>query len=269
MIVTAAVASWNERPEDLERCVEALSVVADRAVILGGAYRRYPGATVAFRPDEIDAIQRAASRAGIEVRIVEATELWAGQVAKRTALMRLAAEGLDPDRDWIAVLDVDHVLNGNRESVRRQLEGFGPEVIQVQARMTTPGNRARPMRESAASHWHADIADQTITIGQLFRPWPDITVHEKHFHYRMRRGGRQVELRYATKQPGPVLTDYLIEHLTLFRTPEQVRDSRAFLNDRARLVALSGQEDDYQGAPAFIYDDRSYAFRTKRSRQIA
>ena len=42
MIVTAALCWWNELPEDLDRCIRAAALIADRVVALDGAYRRYP-----------------------------------------------------------------------------------------------------------------------------------------------------------------------------------------------------------------------------------
>src|SRR5207247_1053795 len=48
--VTAALCWWNEKPEDLARCVRGVANIADRIVALDGAYVRYPGATV--RSDE-------------------------------------------------------------------------------------------------------------------------------------------------------------------------------------------------------------------------
>jgi hypothetical protein len=47
---------------------------------------------------------------------------------------------------------------------------------------------------------------------------------------------------------------YEIEHRTMFRTEEQIRLSRAFLNDRAIVVEKTGQEDDQPTLPRPDYD---------------
>jgi hypothetical protein len=52
VIVTAALAWYDEAPEDLDRYVRALPVVCDRLVAVDGGYERYPGATPRSSRDE-------------------------------------------------------------------------------------------------------------------------------------------------------------------------------------------------------------------------
>lgn len=255
MIVTAALCWWNERPEDLARCVTAAANVADRIVALDGAYRRYPGATPRSPFAQVVAIREAAEAAGLECLVLQPDRLWAGQVEKRTHLLNLAAVG----SDWIATLDTDHIVHTDRAAVRSELHGIAEDVVEVVFR--TPLNPGRSLERSAPGIWHREQTTVSPLIPQLYRALTDLRVERFHWWYSAVKDGRRVWLwvgaqnqDYARMPHARLTTPYEIEHRCLFRTERQILASRAFLNDRDMVVDLTGQEDDQPGLPAPVWD---------------
>lgn len=246
MKITAALAWWNERPADLEACVKGLAAIADRVVAVDGAYRRYPGATVSSPPEQARAIRRAAKEVGLECVIVKPDRLWAGQIEKRTALMQHAAEG----SDWVVIVDADHVIKGDRESVRRQVEAIPEDADWVNVKFVTPKNKARPLDKSAATPWHAKLAGQTLVMAQIFRAYPNFRCVGNHWTYLAEKNGQDITLLYNNDQGGPVLEDYVTEHRTLFRDEAHILAGRQFCDDRELVKSLTGQEDDVPGLPS-------------------
>lgn len=256
MIVTAALCWWNEQPEDLERCVLGMADVADRVVALDGAYRRYPTATARSSDAEVEAIRETAKKVGIECVILQPDALWAGQVEKRSYLLAAATV----NSDWIATVDADHVIHANREDVRKLLARTQEDVISVP--YYTPLNPDRPIEESAAGLWHKEQVGPPVDVPHLWRALPGMRVERRHWWYSAYKGGRRHWIWGGDENGnGPLLpcmritVPYRVEHLCLYRTPEQVRASRSFLNDRERIVAKTGQEDDIPGLWKPEYDD--------------
>jgi hypothetical protein len=52
----------------------------------------------------------------------------------------------------------------------------------------------------------------------------------------------------------PIRSAYEIEHKTLARDEKHILASRAFCNDRVRVLKWTGQEDDVPGLPQPIWD---------------
>lgn len=250
MIVTAALCWWNERPADLEACVKGIANIADRLVAVDGSYRRYPDATITSPSEQAEAIRRACERAGIECVIHLPDRLWAGQVEKRTFLLREAAK----DSDWIVVVDTDHIIHTDRQKARAVLAAMPPRVRFVSVDFFTPLNKRRSLANSAATNWHVNAAGQTTELAHIFRALPDFEVRKKHWHYYGTWGGSEVRLLYGGKADEKLPVPYVVEHRTLFRTRKQVLDSRAFLNDRQMVVQQTGQEDDVPGLPVPTWD---------------
>lgn len=255
MIVTAALAWWDERPEDLERCVRGMATVADRVVAVDGAYARYPGATVTSSVEQHDAIRETAIEVGIEPIIVTPDRLWAGQVEKRDHMMRLAAEG----SDWIAVVDADYVISGDRPMVRRDLASYTADVVRVI--IETPAGNGE-----YASHYHR-LAEQyrTQEFEHIFRALPGMRVERLHWCYSALKDGERVWLFGIPDDTRPkaqsvMLDNYRIRHMTLRRTPEQIRSKRAYFNDREWVRQTTGQEDDQPGLPPPKWDYDALAF---------
>jgi hypothetical protein len=256
VIVTGALCAWNERPEDLDACVRGLGQIADRVVFLDGAYVRYPGATPHSPKEQIAAIREAAAAVNIECRIVQPDFLWAGQVAKRSALLAIASA----DSDWIATVDADHVITADREIIRNFLSQHRGDVINVP--YVTPLNPRRPLDRSAVGQWHVEQAVERVFIPHLWRALPGMRVEKRHWWYAAVKDGHSVwlwggdgSMRLIEGQD--MNRDYEIEHRTLFRTEAQIKASRAFLNDRIEIVEKTGQEDDRPDLPRPTY---SYDF---------
>ena len=255
MIVTGALAWWNERPEDLYNCIHHLHYIADRVVAIDGAYSRYPMATIHSGQDQVDAIYQAARDIKIECEVIQPDQLWQGQVEKRTALLRAAAK----DSDWIAVVDTDHLVNADRDRTRAFLATTQADVISVP--FATPQNIDRPLEQSAVGYWHMEQMSQIQYIPHLYRAFQDMRVERFHWWYSALKDGQRYWIwggdgSYPSITPVQIETPYQINHMCMYRTPEQIRLSRAFLNDREWVVSSTGQEDDQPGLerPHYNFD---------------
>jgi hypothetical protein len=259
MRVVAALAWWNETPEDLAACIKAAANIADEIVAVDGAYRRYPNATVRSDPKQAAAIRKAAKAVGMECRVIIPDQLWAGQIEKRTFLLREAAK----DADWIMVLDADHIVHTDRVAARDALERMPAKVNTVGVDFWTAPN---PDSELSPSWWHTDMVDKTFHMAHFFRPLEDLTVRGFHWMYYGKRDGSTVRMDYGGPADAPLGVPYVVEHRNLFRTEQQILDSRAFLNDRVMVVAKTGQEDDAPGLPEPVWDYETIPFRRENSK---
>lgn len=255
MVITAALCWWNELPADLERCIAGAANIADRVMALDGAYRRYPGASVRSDERQHDAIRRAAKKAGMECKILVPDTLWAGQVEKRSYLLAMAAIG----SDWIVTLDADHVISTDRKAVRAELRNSTAFIVDVP--FVTPLNQKRSLKQSAVGQWHIEQTREPQMIPQVWRADLGLRVEQRHWWISATKGGEKVWAWAGdtTRRKLPhaaFVTPYTVEHRSMLRTPEQIRASRAFCNDREMVVAKTGQEDDVPGLPApkFDYD---------------
>lgn len=257
MKVTAALAWWNERPEDLADCVRSMANIADAVYALDGSYARYPGATIQSPPEQADAIRQTAKEIGLPCRVVLNTELWPGQVAKRTFMLGHAIEG----SDWVAVVDADHIIRAERDSAREALEAVGDDTAVIEVPFYTPRHPERSVLDSSPGYWHAAHADTLVTYPHLYRALPGLRVEQRHWWMAAGRGEDSVWL-WGGDGGRPLLTHgvfgpevYIVEHRTLMRTKEQILASRAFLNDRQTVVMpLTGQEDDRPDLPRPVFD---------------
>ena len=247
MIITAALCWWNETPEVLATCVRGAANVADRIVALDGAYRRYPGATVRSGDDEVEAIRETAKEVGLDCLVLQPQRLWAGQVEKRSYLLAAAAVGAD----WVAVIDADHVVYTNRAAARMEIESASADTLIVP--YWTPKNPSRSMKESAPGLWHEAQAERWMDIPHIFRVLPGVRVERFHWWYSAIKDRERVWLmggdgrKYPTVEGYRLNTPYQVNHMCLMRTEAQVLASRAFCNDRAKVVKQTGQEDDIPG----------------------
>jgi hypothetical protein len=228
-----------------------MATIADRLVAVDGAYARYPGATKGSPIDQVEAIAEAANEVGIEVVGVFPDRLWAGQVEKRSYALQKAAE----DSDWIAVVDADWIISGNRKKARAELAGYGADIDVVSVPFYTP-----PGNGQVASGWHNRVQDSQVWLPHIFRALPEITVERYHWYIGARKGKHLIWLwgppgeGRAVLPPHQLEAPYLIEHMTLHRTEEQVLASRAFLNDRVMVVGMTDQEDDLPELPRPVFD---------------
>lgn len=243
--VTAALAWWNERPEDLANCVRAVANIADRIVAFDGAYERYPGATISSSIDQFDAIRETADVVGLDWYAYQPDRLWLGQVEKRTALLQEAVT----DADWVVIIDADHLIRTDRGQARRALAEMPATVNTVGAEFYTPIDRSREFWSTIATNWQANMAGTSVRMTHIIRALPGIRVKDRHWIYVAPYKGRQISLEYGGKPDRMIGVPYLVEHRSLFRSEEQLRAGRAFCNDRERVLALTGQEDHVPGLP--------------------
>jgi hypothetical protein len=253
VIATGALCFWNERPEDLERCIAGLALVADRVVALDGAYARYPEATVRSPQEQVDAIRSACGRHGLDCLVLQPDRLWAGQVEKRSHLLAAASVGTD----FIVNVDTDHVIKTNRNEIRPFLEHSKADVLM--APYVTPPNLQRSMTESSVGNWHEEQSRQVMMIPHIFRALPGLRVEKRHWWYSAIKDGRRQWLwggdgTGTEVQQSAIQVVYTVQHLTLMRTDEQIRLSRGFVNDRIAIVEQTGQEDDMPHLPRPVFD---------------
>ena len=242
MRITAALAWWDESPADLEACIRGIATVADRVVAYDGAYARFPGGTPSSPPEQAEVIRRIAAECGLDCVVFAPDRLWAGQLEKRTALYRAAAEG----SDWIVVVDADHIVHADRKAVRAEVAALPPEVGCIVATYSVPLN---PDGGGYASKWHVDGAGRTDDHRLFFRSFPGLQVEGRHWWVSADgpQGRFWVLHTDATGfgLPGYRLTArYEVEHRYLFRDEARVEASRLFLADRAQIVEETDQEDD-------------------------
>ena len=256
MLVTGALPWWNEQPSDLAACIRGLGNIVDRVVALDGSYVRYPEATARSPRNQANAIERAARQVGIGCLILQPNKLWAGQVEKRSYLLSAAAV----NSDWIVTVDADQIIHTDRESARNALAGTNDSVDVIEVTYYTPTNQTRPMKESAVGVWHEAQAGTRVSIPHIWRALPGMRVEKFHWWISAIKDGRRVWLwsnggDYPVLAHHPMSVPYEVEHRALMRTPEQIRLSRGFLNDREQVVKpLTGQEDDVPGLPPPKFD---------------
>lgn len=247
MIVTAALCWWNERPEDLVRCVAGAAQVADRIVALDGAYVRYPGATVRSDVEQTDAIRRTAEKHDLDCLILQPDRLWAGQIEKRSHLLALACVGTD----WIVTLDADHIITTERDALRAELAASVSDIVDVP--FVTPKGKL------AAGLWHLAQTQGPQMIPQFWRASIHPTVERHHWWISATKDNQKVwawagDGHRKVLPHAKFVTPYVVEHRTLLRTEEQILASRAFCNDREMVVARTGQEDDLPELPRPVFD---------------
>lgn len=254
-VITGALCFWNEFPADLDACVRGLGNIAHRIVVLDGAYARYPGATAHSSEDQLDAIRSAAKAVDLDCLIIQPDRLWAGQIEKRSYLLAAATVG----SDWIVTVDADHVITADREVIQLFLRRHPGDVISVP--YVTPVNPDRPMKDSAVGLWHELQTTEPMFIPHIWRALPGMRVEKRHWWISAVKNGHRVWLwggdgEMPTVEVQRMRRDYTVEHRALYRTKEQIRASRAFLNDRQRIVEETGQEDDMPTLQPPVYDYR-------------
>lgn len=256
MKIVSSLCWYDELPEDLEACVTAVANCADKIIAVDGAYKRYPNAAAASPPEQANIIRSTAKKVGIECEIFVPEAPWAGQVAKRSFALNLAAKSAD----WIIVTDTDHILHTDRLWARGTLNTLlqNPDIDVIAVSYFTPSDASRPIEETAATNWHVNLADTRSFVPHLFRALPDLKVEKFHWWYSATKLGEKVwmwgeggqedgskTLTWAYFDPAK----YNVEHKCLSRDERHILENRAFCNDRVKVVELTGQEDDVPGLP--------------------
>jgi hypothetical protein len=240
--ITAALAWFDEAPEDLDRFVRALPGAVDRLVALDGGYERYPGAAASSPPAEKNAILEAAKDVGLPVIFGE-SRLWVGQLQKRNALIRLAGE----DSDWIFTLDADHILHGVKEEFRHEVDRLR-RFDRVDIEFYTTINHERPLAETSSTEWHSELAGKTYRMGLLMRVLPGMRYERFHWYISAVKDNRRVwvyggDHKYPKIHSHQLRAPFFIEHRCHFRRDRNILANRDFCNDRDLIVDATGQED--------------------------
>jgi hypothetical protein len=249
VIVTAAMAYYDDDLVLLERCIRSLEHLCDRLVVCDGRYERYePGGPVASPVDHRWHIEAVCADIGMPLVYDVPDRPYAGQLEKRTRLMQLAAEG----SDWIVVVDADHVVHCAAAAVRHEFATTDADSLRFDF-YTTP-NYERPLSESAPTLWHAGLSNDKVNVALIIRAVPEIRVERFHWWYSGMVNGERRWLAaegdgvYGHGKSVDIQAPYFVEHLCLYRSDRLVQLNRAFCEDRERILSQTGQEDAMQVA---------------------
>jgi hypothetical protein len=266
MRITAALSWWNEKPEDLIKCIKGMTTIADSVVAVDGSYRRWPNGTPKSSDEEVTAITDACKEYGLECLILQPNRLWKGEIEKRSYLMSVAT----CNSDWVAVFDTDHIVLGNREEVRKELESYSNDVCRVSVLLDTPVNPDKKTEEASVTNWHLRCAEnEAYQCAAIFRSLPGFRVERFHWWYSAIKdnqrmwipyGGTTGNTTYPEIESVPLAAHYKITHTSLFRTEKQILSARAYYNDRVKVVEWTGQEEDVPGLPDPVWDYETLPF---------
>lgn len=239
MIVTGALAWWDEPPEDLAACVASMANLCDRVVAVDGAYVMTPGGKAVSPQEQVRAIEEAALAADIDCVVWAPKRLWPGQVAKRCYMLRVAASG----SDWVMNLDADHRIVCDREAVRGVLEESESDWIQHWLR--TPVPPGTNVQEVAPHAWHANAAGSTVKHSFLKRALTRLRVMDHHWWYMGEKDGMLVRLGMGAPlptAPHEFLDGLRVDHLCFSRDRERLERNRLYIAARDAYEAEHGFE---------------------------
>lgn len=236
------LAWYREPPELLYEAVSTAGLFVDRVVAYDGAYKRWPNAKTRSTKEEVAAIKEAGREMDIETVVYQPRKLWDGQIQKRHNLLRYSAEG----SSWVMPLDADWVIWCDGDEVRDELAKIKADVVNV--RFYTPENPAKTVEQKAATEWHAAAEGTEHHLPLIFRALEDMRIETTHWGYSGMKRGTRVALwgnsgYYKQASDVTLSVPFLIEHRSLFRDIQHVRDNRAFCEDRVKIVKQTGQED--------------------------
>ncbi len=183
-IKIAAYISWfDESPSLLATTVAGVARFCDILVAHDGAYALFPAARPRSHPDQSEAILRAAEAADVACMIYRPQDIYHGnEVEKRNEGLRFCRSLLEPDEDWLFVIDADyHVLRCEPERIRAELS-------------ETPYDAASYVILDGGD-WMADEArsklatemplstEWTVRTRDAYRWTPSLEIGPTHFHY--------------------------------------------------------------------------------------
>lgn len=245
MIITAALAWFDEAPEDLDKFVRRLPIAVDRLVAVDGGYERYPDAAPRSNRDEEQALRDACQDVGLPLEIHIPDVIWRGQIEKRNFLAQQAIKG----SDWMFSLDADHLLHGIREPFREELESLTHRIDRVDIKFYTTINPDRPLSETSSTDWHSDLAGTWKQMGLLLRALPTLRYERFHWWISAAKKRNQLFWMYGGDDSRPHVeahvleAPFFIEHRCHFRRDQNIIGNRVFCDDRVAIVDETGQED--------------------------
>lgn len=246
MTITAMLSWFDEPPALLRQAVRGAAIICDRIVAADGAYYLVPDKASTSPPAQRRAIRETAKECGMQVEFLK-PQIWAGQVAKRSAVLQVAKN----DSDWVMSLDADWKISGDREAIREELDlahRNGYEQISVD--FFTPDDPSRPLEEKAANEWHVRQLGTMQQLAFIYRTMPKMEYHKNHWSiFCEDEEGRKVGLfgaynypySYRRAKSGYLHAPHLFEHLCLFHEKKQIeRNSRYILkrDDQATLMGF-------------------------------
>lgn len=194
MKVVAALAWYQEPIEFLDRLVRSLAGVVDELVALDGRWSLFDdGAEDAFLsdPDQTETIVAAAAAVALPLSFGIVDGVWPSQVAKRDALMKLAATR----GDWILVVDGDEYVEA---CDRGELDaGLAAAEVHVASVMTVPKTR------------EAHQLRRPEPVRRIYRSTPALEVAVAHNGYRDATGWLHGDPAYVRLVPPANLSAHL------------------------------------------------------------
>lgn len=204
----AALISWyDESPHWLATCVAGVARFCDYIIGHDGAYALYPSARACSHPQQAEAVIQAAEAAGAACMIYRPNEVYRGnEVEKRNAGLRMAGALLEPEEDWLCIVDADfHILRCESEVIRAELASTHHDVASYTLLdgkdMLANEATARFARElDASTEW-------TYRTRDFYRWTPSLQVGPTHYCYSRERDGERVWLRgpELNVEPEPAL----------------------------------------------------------------
>lgn len=182
---------YDEPPDRLYACVTSALRLADFVVAADGPFADFPHERARTQPAAIDALRAAG---GDALSLIEGSELasglieprpWAGQVAKRQAVMT-AAEF--QRAEWVFPIDSDELLmEVDRVAVNDELAITKADTLLV-PRYTPENDDAR--WEPRSTSW--ERPGEVETYPRLFRVYPEMKVGPSHAVYSGIKGEERV-----------------------------------------------------------------------------
>lgn len=168
MKIYALLSFYDEKPDDLTRCVRSLKGFADCLVALDGAYATFPDARAMSPYDQLRALGDAAYQSVDAYKVTSPYKPWAGgEVEKRAALFELARRaGATPD-DWFLIIDGDMELASYTPEARELLAASALDIAEV---------RWRDVQVDG-------VPCSDLKFRSLFRALPGLTVERAHYLY--------------------------------------------------------------------------------------
>lgn len=227
MIVTAALAWYDEPVEFLDRCVRSLAPFCDRLVALDGRWEHFgdeQDAPAMSPPAQADVIRRAAADIALPTRVIINPYTWSSQVAKRDHLMLEA----QLDSDWILVIDGDeHLAGANQPRAREMLDpllAHTPVTEDVCEITLRPMNRTWP---------YSELPENAVPVRRVMRAGTRVP-GPTHFAYRYRDHWLNGDTAHVTIAPARTLPLELF-HDNNARPEYRRRQAKGYRRSRREL----------------------------------
>lgn len=192
----AAYISWyDESPSLLATTVAGAARFCDLIIAHDGAYALFPSARPRSHPDQSEAVIRAAEAAGVACVLHRPSDIYHGnEVEKRNVGLDIARAFLEPDEDWLFIIDADyHVLRCEPERIRAELTET-PYDVATYVILDGGDWMAEEDRSKLAASYPMST-EWTVRTTDAYRWTPSLRVGPTHYHYSRWDNGHQRWLR--------------------------------------------------------------------------